>query len=327
MVAGGCSLAKSAVDDHIEGIDDASAFSAGEAELVEATASQGRLLDRELARELERPQPAGRRASSGYLQELGRRSPLPRAVEQRLVEEAADGDHAARAQLVEAFLPMVAAMARIYRNTPTVGRVELMQEGVVGLLRAMERYDGSRSVPFWAYASWWVRQAMQQVVSELTRPVVLSDRALRQMSRLRDAHGEYLHEHGREPTTRQLAERTGYSDEQVLSLAQADRAAESLDGPVREGDELVGRFGDLLADPLADTEYERVLDAIEAEELRSLLAGLTDRERMIVRARYGLDGPEQSRVTIGRKLGLSAERVRQLEERALAKLRASAISD
>ncbi len=179
-------------------------------------------------------------------------------------------------------------------------------------------------MPFWAYASWWVRQAMQQVVSELTRPVVLSDRALRQMSRLRDAHGEYLLEHGREPTTRELSDRTGYSDEQVLSLTQAERAAQSLDAPVHDEGELIGRFGDLLADPLAESEYERVLDEIEAEELRSLLAGLTARERMILRGRYGLDGPERTLGEIARGLGLSAERVRQLEQRALGKLRATA---
>jgi len=299
-------------------------FSGEEAELIEASALEGRMLDRELARELDRPEPSGASTSSAYLHALGQRPQLPVAAERRLVDQAAAGDRAARAQLVEAFLPLIASTARIYRNTRTVDRVELMQEGVVGLLRALERYDPGRGVPFWAYASWWVRQAMQQVVSELTRPVVLSDRALRQMSRLRDAHGQYILEHGREPSTRELSHRTGYSDEQVLSLTQAERAPRSLDSPVQEDGELIGRFGDLLADPLAETEYERVLDEIEAEELRSLLAGLTGRERMILRGRYGLDGPERTLGEIARALGLSAERVRQLEQRALGKLRATA---
>jgi RNA polymerase sigma factor (sigma-70 family) len=299
-------------------------FSVAEAELVEASASEGRALDTELARKLERPEPAGRPASSRFLQELGERAPLGRADERRVVERAAAGEREARAELVEAFLPLIAAVARIYRNTPTVGRVELMQEGVVGLLRALERYDPSQGVPFWAYASWWVRQAMQQAVAELTMPVVLSDRALRRLSRLRDAHGAHLREHGREPTTRQLAERTGYSDEQVLSLAQADRAPQSVESAIQEHGEAVGRFGDLLADPLSEDEYARVLDEIETEELRSLLAGLTERERMVLRARYGLDGPEETLGGIGRRLGLSAERVRQIEQRALAKLRAAA---
>jgi RNA polymerase sigma factor (sigma-70 family) len=306
------------------GLGDPPGFTTEDTELVESSASEGRVLDTQLARELDRPEPAGRHASSRFLHELGQRARLPATHEQRLVERAATGDRAARAELVEAFLPLIAGVARIYRNTPTVGRVELMQEGVVGLLRAMERYDAARGVPFWAYASWWVRQAMQQAVAELTMPVVLSDRALRQLSRLRDAHGEHLHEHGREPTTGELAERTGYSDEQVLSLARAERPPQSLEGTVEEHGEPIGRFGELLADPLSEGEYERVLDAIETEELRSLLAGLTERERMILRARYGLEGPEETLGAVGRRLGLSAERVRQIEQRALAKLRAAA---
>lgn len=301
-------------------------FSREEAELLETSAREGRVLDRQLARELDQPEPAARAATGTYLDQLGRRPSLAADAERELVARALAGDPSARADLVETFLPLVSAMARIYRETPTVGRMELVQEGVVGLLRALERYDPGRGVPFWAYASWWVRQAMQQVVSELTLPVVMSDRALRQMSRIREAHGEHVLRHGREPTTRELAERTGFSADQIGSLERVERTPRSLEEPADERDDLVDRFGDLLADPLAETEYERVLDEIEVEELRSLLAGLTARERMILRARYGLDGPEQTLSEIARGVGLSAERVRQIEQRALSKLRAAAVS-
>src|SRR5205823_10360622 len=115
---------------------------------------------------------------------------------------------------------------------PRVERVELLQEGVVGLLRALERFDPSRGVPFWAYASWWVRQAMQQVVAELTGPVVLSDRALRQLSRIKDAHGSAMRETGREPDRAHLAQRTGLTGEQIHDLPAVARAPPSSHAPV-----------------------------------------------------------------------------------------------
>ncbi|MBX5470756.1 MAG: sigma-70 family RNA polymerase sigma factor [Thermoleophilaceae bacterium] len=234
------------------------------------------------------------------------------------------GDATARARLVEAFMPLIASVARVYRDSERVDRVELLQEGVVGLLRALERYDPRRGVPFWGYAAFWVRQAMQQLVSELTRPLVLSDRALRQLARIKDAHHSALQETGREPDRDELVARTGLTGDQVDSLLAVERPARSLEEPVVGEDGAVGTFGELLVDPLAEGEYERVLKAIEREQLLALLSGLSDREREILRARYGLDGEEQSLRQIGARFGLSAERVRQLERRALGKLAAAA---
>jgi RNA polymerase sigma factor (sigma-70 family) len=256
-----------------------------------------------------------------YLERLERRPVLPEATERRLVLAAQSGDAAARAQLVEAFIPLIAAAARPYR-TLHVQRLELLQEGVVGLLRALDGFDVLRGVPFWAYASWWVRQAMQHLVAELTRPVVLSDRALRTLARLRDAHAEAYTESGQEPSHDELAARTGLSVAQVDDLMAAEHPAKSLDELVAGEDGMVGIFGDLLVDPLAEGEYERVLESLEVEDLHALLAGLSGREREVLRARYGLDGEEQSLREVGRRLGLSYERVRQIEQRALGKLAA-----
>jgi RNA polymerase primary sigma factor len=115
------------------------------------------------------------------------RSPVSAELERQLVTAAQAGDAQARAELVDRFMPSIASVARLYRFTPGVERVELLQEGVVGLLRAVERFDPKLGTPFWAYAGWWVRQAMQQLVSELTAPTVLSDRAARHLARLRHA--------------------------------------------------------------------------------------------------------------------------------------------
>ncbi len=219
---------------------------------------------------------------------------------------------------------MIAGVARVYRGSATITRTELMQEGVVGLLRALERFDLSLGVPFWAYASWWVRQAMQQLIAELTRPLVLSDRALRQLAQLKRAHGDYVAAHGREPTGNQLAAETGLSHVQVGELLALERVPQSMDEPVGGTDRELGAFGELLADPLSTDAYEQLLDHSEIEQVRALLGSLNHRERTILRARYGLDAPEQSLRQIGEQLGLSGERVRQIEDRALGKLRAAA---
>ncbi|MBS1889130.1 MAG: sigma-70 family RNA polymerase sigma factor [Actinobacteria bacterium] len=300
----------------------------GEAgERLAAAAGARRAADSDLADALVRPRPRGPGASAGYLARLGRRAALEPDEERRLILAAKAGDADARGQLVEASMPLIASVARPYRQSSRVERLELLQEGVVGLLRALERYDPDRGVPFWAYAGWWVRQAMQQLVSELNRPVVLSDRALRHLSRLRDAHGAGLRETGREPGSEELAERTGLMREHVDDLLAVDRPARSTEEPVFGGQDTVGTLGDLLADPLADGEYERVLEALQARELLALLSGLSERERSILRARFGLEGePERTRTEIAESLGLSAERVRQIEQRALGKLAAAAAS-
>ena len=130
-------------------------------------------------------------------------------------------------------MPLIATVARVYRGSPTITRVELIQEGVVGLLRALERYDSTLGVPFWGYATWWVRQAMQQLIAELTRPMVLSDRALRHLAQLKRAHGDYLQQHGREPTGNQLASDTGLTHAQVGELLALEQIPQSMNEPVQ----------------------------------------------------------------------------------------------
>jgi RNA polymerase primary sigma factor len=295
-----------------------------ESEALEFESRDARDLDRELAHELRRDLPAGGMSSVSYLRELSDRPRLPVAVERRLVRAAQDGDRRAREELVEAFLPLIAGVARLYRGSTSITRVELLQEGVVGLLRALERYDPAVNVPFWGYASWWVRQAMQQLVAELTRPMVLSDRTLRQLAQLKRAHGEFVQRRGRRPTGEELALDSGLTGEQISDLLAVERLPQSLDEPVAGFDGELGAFGELLVDPLASDAYEQLLDDSEIEQIRALLGSLNQRERSILRSRYGLGGREQSLREVGERLGLSGERVRQIEERALGKLRAAA---
>ncbi len=245
---------------------------------------------------------------------------LTRSKERTLVLAAKEGDAEARRELVDAYLPSIAGVAHIYRRSRAVDSTELKQEGVVGLLRALERFDPARATPFWAYASWWVRQAMQDLVSQLTWPVVLSDRALRGLARLRDARRGYVHEHRQEPTSSELAAESGITRERVEALTAVEAYPRALDEPLDNGHGGAS-LGDLLADPGAEDEYERVREHVEVDELAALLGDLSERERTILRAHYGLDGAQQTLRQLGSRLGMSAERVRQIEQQALGKLR------
>jgi RNA polymerase primary sigma factor len=229
----------------------------------------------------------------------------------------------ARARLIESFMPLIGSVARIYARVPAVDRSELMQEGVVGVLRALERYDPELGTPFWAYASWWVRQAMQQVVSELSRPVVLSDRALRQLARVRDARRTFVRVNTREPSLQELASASELTLEQLHRLTVADRQARGLEEPIDEPGGTGATFGDSLRDPRAEEVYDELPLRLGAAEIPRLLAHLSQRERAVVVARYGLDGPERTLRELGRELGVSAERVRQIEQTGLEKMRAA----
>src|ERR1700727_3076797 len=164
---------------------------------------------------------------------------------------------------------------------------------------------------------------MQQLIAELTRPLVLSDRALRHLSQLKRAHGDYLAEHGREPSGNELAASTNLTHAEVGEMLALERVPQSMDEPVQGDEGELGAFGELLADPLAAEAYEQLLDHSQIEQVRALLSSLNERERLILRARYGLDGPEASLREVGERIGLSGERVRQIENRALGKLRAA----
>src|SRR6202012_1452190 len=170
------------------------------------------------------------------------------AFERGLSLRAKAGGPRDREELVRWFAPMVAGVARVYRRSAAVNREELTQEGVVGLLRALERYDPERGVPFWGYAVWWVRQAMQQVVSELSRPIVLSDRALRQLARIKGAQRQFEQAHHHEPSPLELAPLVGLPRCQIESLTRADRNTRGLDEPA-VGERSTGTsLSELLAD-------------------------------------------------------------------------------
>lgn len=248
--------------------------------------------------------------------------PPLRETQSELVRAARRNRPHARARLIESFMPLIGSVARIYAHAPTVNRSELMQEGVVGMLRALERYDPELGTPFWAYASWWVRQAMQQVVSELSRPVVLSDRALRQIAHMREARRTFARAHAREPSVQELATASELTLEQLHRLSVAERAPRGLEEPI-DGTTAGGgaTFGDTLRDPQAEEAYEQLGVRMVSAEVPRLLEQLSEREQGVVKARYGVQSQELTLRELGETMGISAERVRQIEQTALEKMR------
>ena len=252
------------------------------------------------------------------------REPRPGLLGERELVLAAQENPLARGELMDAFRPRIASVARVYTRSTAIDRTELMQEGAVGLLRALERYDPTMGTPFWGYAAWWVRQAMQQLVTQMMRPVVLSDRAVRQLARIKITRLQFTQANGREPSHAELAETADLPRDRVDQLIAAERRPRALEEPVNREHGPAASFGDLLADPCAEDAYDGVDLRLQVEELPELLDTLNDRERHIVRGHYGLDGPEQTLRELAGHLGVSAERVRQIEQGALEKLRLAA---
>jgi RNA polymerase primary sigma factor len=246
---------------------------------------------------------------------------LSSEAERELVAATDAGDRAASGRLVESFLPAIGSVARRFDGAGGVQRAELMQEGVAALLFAAKRYDPRMKTPFWGYASFWVRKAMQELVAEMSRPVALSDHAVRGLAQLGAARRDHLAAHGAEPTAAELAAATGLARSQVDSLLAVDRTPRGFEERLVANADDGATLGETIADPAAEREYEHVLDEIEVRDLALLL---DERERAVLAGHYGLGQLPQTLGKIGAGLGLTAERVRQIEADALAKLRTAA---
>jgi RNA polymerase primary sigma factor len=282
--------------------------------------------DQEFARRREQPRAVVVEAEAEFssdglalfLSALARYPLLTAAEEVSLAKRIERGDKRARDSMVNSNLRLVVSIAKRYRNRG-LPFLDLIQEGTFGLIRAAEKFDWRRGYKFSTYATWWVRQSVQRAVQNqaatIRLPVHVGDRR----SMLSSAARKLTAEHGREPTRDELAAATGLSLQQVGEALDAVHNPVSLNLSVGEDGEI--ELGDILEDRAAADPSDTVEQLLRGEQARHLLDALPERERRILELRFGLHDDPQTLEAIGRKIGLTRERVRQLERQALARLR------
>ena len=244
---------------------------------------------------------------------------LPKgATADELEEVAARGD-AAKDRFILANLRLVVSVARRY-PTDGMSLLDLIQEGTIGLIRAVEGFDPRRGFKFSTYATWWIRQAIGRALANSSRSVRLPGAVHTDVNRLRKARRELVLLTGSEPTDEELAAELDLPVERIGELDRWDRTPASLDAVVGEDEET--SLGDLLADEDAPSPEDTAMAGAQLEIIDGMLDRLEPREAVVLRARYGLeDGTEHSRREIATRLGVSAERVRQMELAALRRMR------
>ena len=252
-----------------------------------------------------------------FLNEAGRWPLLTKEEEVELAKRIERGDAEAKERMINSNLRLVVSIAKKYQGHG-LSLLDLIQEGIIGLIRAVEKFDWRRGFKFSTYATWWIRQAVQRGVANKSRtiriPVHIADRE----QRIARAERTLAPKLGRQPTEEEVAKQAKLPLKQVREVRQAARAITSLDRPVGEGD---AALGDLFAAEGSEPEEELTV-SLEQDVLRRAVSQLPDREREVVKRRYGLNGDRDpaSLDAIGKELGLTRERVRQIEASALEQL-------
>ena len=254
-----------------------------------------------------------------YLKEIGRVPLLSGEEEQDIAQRMADGDEEAKKQLAEANLRLVVSVAKRY-----VGRgmqfLDLIQEGNLGLIKAVDKFDYRKGFKFSTYATWWIRQAITRAIADQARTIRIPVHMVETINKLVRVNRQLLQELGREPRNDEIAKAMGISEEKVREIIKIAQEPVSLETPI--GEEEDSHLGDFIPDNDAPARDSMATYAMLKKQLNEVLSTLTPREEKVLRLRFGLDdGKTRTLEDVGKEFNVTRERIRQIEAKALRKLR------
>ncbi|MCI6573348.1 MAG: RNA polymerase sigma factor RpoD [Firmicutes bacterium] len=255
-----------------------------------------------------------------YLKDIGKVPLLSSDEEIDLAKRMAEGDQAAKAKLSESNLRLVVSIAKRYVSRSNMQFLDLIQEGNIGLLKAVEKFDFTKGFRFSTYATWWIRQSITRAIADQARTIRVPVHMVETINKLTRVTRTLIQKLGRDPTTSEIAAAMGVSEERVMEIQRIAMDPISLETTI--GDEEDSKISDFIEDETAQSPLEAAAQKLLREQLLSVIETLTPREQKVIRMRYGLDNSHPRTLEeVGKEFNVTRERIRQIEAKALRKLR------